>query len=65
MIEKRLRITVLIFLTIIMVMFTLKPPVFWKKDGSLKSFGIGKNKTLFTLTHFALLISIVVYLVFL
>ena len=40
--------SILIFLTISILLYAIKPRIMFKKNGEMKSFGYGKNKTCFT-----------------
>ena len=53
--------SILVFLIVLFVIFSAKPSLFYKDNKSLKEFGIGKNKSLFTPLHVALSVSVVFY----
>lgn len=45
----RLQLCIILYLLFIGSLMLLKPQYIYKKDGSLKNFGTGRNKTLFPL----------------
>jgi len=55
--------SILIFLSIFLFIYYIKPIYLFNNDGSLKEFGIGyKNKTVFPLWVFSIVIGIFSYL---
>jgi len=49
------------YITIILLTVYLKPTTMFHPDGSLKDFGLGKNRTIFPLWMFSILLVIFVY----
>ena len=54
--------SILIFLTTSILLYTIKPKIMFKKDGTMKSFGYGKNKTCFTFTLTVFTVTLVGYI---
>jgi len=56
-------VSIILFLIIFISNVAIKPSCFYKKDGSLREFGIGyKNKTIFPLWLFSIILGILIYL---
>jgi len=56
-------VSIILFLIIFISVIFTKPNCFYKKDGSLREFGIGyKNKTIFPLWLFSIVLGILIYL---
>lgn len=56
-------LSVLIFIIIFAIIQIVKPSCFYNKNGSIREFGIGyKNKTIFPIWIFSLLLGISCYL---
>jgi uncharacterized membrane protein YiaA len=55
--------SIVLFLTIFGTIQLMKPSCFYNKDGSIREFGIGyKNKTIFPIWLFSLVLGILSYL---
>jgi len=57
----RLQISVLIYIILIIALIFIKPKFFFKKDGTLKTFGTGGNNTILPLWMIILLMAIFSY----
>jgi len=56
-------IAIIIFLIVYSFVQYIKPGIFYNQDGSMRQFGVGyKNKTIFPLWLFAVILGIVSYL---
>lgn len=65
MINNEIKLTLALYLFSVSVILYLKPPVFFNKEGKLKEFGIGEEKTLYPLWMIFMLSSIFsFYLIF-
>ena len=56
--------TIIIFLLIIIILVYTKPKFLYNKDNTLKSFGCGKNKTLFNLPVVSINCGVMFYFIF-
>ena len=55
----------IVFYVLLMVLITIsKPSVIFEKDGSLKLFGVGYDKTMFSFGVFSVVLAIVSFYVF-
>lgn len=55
---------IILFLIVFGIIQLMKPAFFYKKDGSIREFGIGyKNKTIFPVWLFSIVLGILSYLV--
>jgi len=62
--QNKAGISIVIFLIIFFVVYRAKPAIFYESDGALRQFGIGyKHKTVVPLWLFAIVLSILVYIV--
>lgn len=52
---KPLHISIILYIFFILIIYTIKPRMFFLKNGKMKNFGIGKYKTLFTFLNVSLL----------
>jgi hypothetical protein len=52
---------ILLYIFIIILSFSCKPPMFFNEDGKMKLWGIGEEKTLFPIFIIALIISILFF----
>ena len=58
--------SIIVFLIVFTLLFYLKPKFLFNDDGSLKEFGIGyKNKTVFPLWVFSIVLGVLSYLLIL
>ena len=53
-----LLISILIYILLIVCLYSFKPRICFKRDGKMKSFGIGKNKTPFTFLTISIILGI-------
>jgi uncharacterized membrane protein YozB (DUF420 family) len=61
--ENKQLISIIIFIIIFSFIQIIKPECFYNKDGSIREFGIGyKNKTIFPVWLFSLILGILCYL---
>lgn len=61
--ENKTLVSICIFLFIFGIVQYTKPSCFYKRDGSIRSFGVGyKNKTIFPIWLFSLVLGILSYL---
>jgi hypothetical protein len=63
-IDSMLQTTLLSYIIISVVIYQLKPPFMFHKDGSFKQFGVGKNKTIFPFWLVTTILGILIYLYF-
>lgn len=55
----------IVFYVLLMVLITIsKPSVIFEKDGSLKLFGVGYDKTMFSFGVFSVVLAIVSFYIF-
>ena len=56
-------VSIIIFITIFACIQFYKPPFFYNRDGSIRSFGVGyKNKTILPVWLFSIVLGILSYL---
>ena len=55
---KPLVTSILIYMLLIISIYSFKPKICFEKDGKMKSFGIGKNKTPFTFLSISIILGI-------
>jgi uncharacterized membrane protein YozB (DUF420 family) len=61
--ENKPLFSIILFLVIFIIIYMLKPAFLFLPDGSLREFGIGyKNKTIFPLWLFSIVLGILCYL---
>ena len=63
MISRRLQISLMIYLIVIGALVFINPQFFYDKQGKVKIFGIGDNKTLFPLWLIIFVLAIICYYV--
>jgi hypothetical protein len=64
--QRYLIISVLLFLTLFIIVNSMKPGWLYNNDGSIKQFGIGyRKKTIYPIWIFAITLSILCYLMIL
>lgn len=62
--KNKVVISIIIFIIIFALIIITKPNCFFKKDGSLRIFGLGRrNKTIFPLWLFSITLGIIIYLI--
>jgi len=60
-----LRLSILFYLGVLFMAYTDRPNRVFKENGDLQEFGLGKGKTLFSPAVIGIIISFIVYFVFL
>ena len=50
--------SVLVYILLIISIYSFKPQLCFRKDGKMKSFGIGKNKTPFTFLSISIILGV-------
>jgi hypothetical protein len=60
----RLLYAIAFFVLLIMLIFTSKPTMIFNKDGTLKPFGIGEEKTMFSFGVFTVVLAILSFYFF-
>ena len=58
-----LLISIIIYIALVIFLFSLKPKFCFDKYGNLKKFGIGKNKTPFTFMNISMIIGLFAFMV--
>lgn len=62
-VKNMLSISIFVFLIVFYAVHVCKPGCFYKKDGSIRLFGVGyKNKTIFPLWLFSIIVGILSYI---
>jgi hypothetical protein len=64
MINKRIVLSVITLILIMIIITISKPNMIFSNDGNIKSFGCGKNKTIYSLGVITLFISICSFYMF-
>ena len=57
-INYRVKLTLLLYLLVVIVLVYTQPKIFYKKNGDLKPFGVGEHKTIFPM-WLAIMVSVV------
>lgn len=64
--KNRLSISIILFLFIFLIVTQIKPHFLYNKDGAIRQFGIGKNRTsIIPMWLFGILVAILSYLLIL
>nr|QOI90441.1 hypothetical protein HWQ62_00305 [Pyramimonas orientalis virus] len=64
-VNKRLILSIMFFILTMLLITTLRPPIlFNQNDGTIKEFGIGETKTIYSLGVFVVTICILVFYLF-
>lgn len=61
--NKKLQISIILYLIIVGILVFINPNFFYNKDGKIKVFGLGKNKTMFPLWLVIFVIAVLCYYV--
>jgi hypothetical protein len=61
MISRRLQISLMLYLILVGVIVFLNPRFFYDKEGNVKIFGLGDNKTMFPLWLIIFIIAVLCY----
>ena len=62
--NNRVKISILIYLFLVCVIYTIKPSIMFTSDNKLKEFGVGENQTLYSFPVFILSSSVFIYYFF-
>ena len=62
--SSRIVYAVLFYVLLIILIVLAKPSVMFEKDGSIKRFGMGEDKTMFSVGVFSVVIAVVSYYIF-
>lgn len=63
-INTRIIYSILFYVLLIILIILAKPSVMFERDGSLKQFGIGDDKTMFSLGVFTVVLAVLSFYVF-
>lgn len=63
-ISSRVIYSILFFSLLLVLLFISKPSVMFDEDGSLKDFGIGTDKTMFSFGVFTVVLAIISFYIF-
>ena len=58
-----MKITISIFVLITILIWSYKPAIMFRKDGSIKEFGVGKDKTVYYYPFILIIIGIISYII--
>lgn len=58
-----MKITISIFVLITILIWSYKPSIMFRKDGSIKEFGVGKDKTVYYYPFILIIIGIISYII--
>lgn len=64
LINGRIVYAVLFYVLLIMLLVLAKPKMMFEPDGSIKRFGVGEDKTLFSVGVFSVVLALVSYYIF-
>ena len=63
-VNNRVQYSILAYVLLVSLIVIAKPPIFFDKYGNIKPFGIGDDKTLFSLGVLVVSLSILVFYIF-
>lgn len=63
-INSRIVYSVAFYVLLMILIFMSKPPVIFDKDGTLRPFGIGYDKTMFSLGVFSVVVAVLSFYMF-
>lgn len=63
-INSRIVYATLFYVLLVILIVLAKPSIIFDKDGSIKPFGVGEDKTMFSLGVFSIVLAIVSYYIF-
>lgn len=63
-INTRIIYSILFYVLLLILIVISKPSVIFNKDGSIKQFGMGDNKTMFSLGVFTIVLAIISFYIF-
>lgn len=64
LINSRIVYAVLFYVLLIMLIILAKPSMMFEADGSIKQFGVGEDKTMFSVGVFSVILAVVSYYIF-
>lgn len=64
LINSRIVYAVLFYVLLIMLIILAKPTMMFESDGSIKQFGVGEDKTMFSVGVFSVILALVSYYIF-
>lgn len=63
-VNSRIVYALLFYILLIILVIVSKPSVMFEKDGSIRPFGVGEDKTMFSLGVFSIVFAIVSFYIF-
>lgn len=63
-VNNRVQYSILAYVLLVSLIVVSKPPILFDKNGEVKPFGIGENKTIFSLGVLVVSLSILVFYIF-
>jgi len=63
-VNSRIVYATLFYVLLVILIVLAKPSIIFDKDGSIKPFGVGEDKTMFSLGVFSIVLAIVSYYIF-
>jgi hypothetical protein len=63
-VNSRIVYATLFYVLLVILIVLAKPSIIFEKDGSIKPFGVGEDKTMFSLGVFSIVLAIVSYYIF-
>jgi hypothetical protein len=63
-VNSRIVYATLFYVLLVVLIVLAKPSIIFEKDGSIKPFGVGEDKTMFSLGVFSIVLAIVSYYIF-
>jgi hypothetical protein len=64
LLNSRIVYAILFYVLLIILLVLAKPSVMFERDGSIKQFGVGDEKTMFSVGVFSVVLAIVSYYIF-
>jgi len=63
-VNSRIIYAILFYVLLIILIVSAKPSIIFESDGSIKPFGIGEEKTMFSMGTFTVVLALVSYYIF-
>lgn len=63
-VNSRIVYALLFYILLIVLLIVSKPSVMFERDGSIRPFGVGEDKTMFSLGVFSMVLAIVSFYIF-
>lgn len=62
MFNNKIKYTILTFLTVLIILYIIKPSLLFNLDNTVKGFGVKSDQSIFTIYHISFIFAILVYI---